>query len=200
MFQTFPKSFSAKVCVTNSTGIRTYLSDFSFSPPDHTTCKSIIFNRPREILINYTLPTKPFCPVLKHHILIKPIPAVKGNTFRLAKEKVCHRIRTRKCYICRIMCVYFRLIQGQICTRCRGLQSERGYLCRYAENISGKPRLEQINIVVIGKTYFCETVSHSSGVWEAAARVKLTSHQWNTNVMMVVGYNVPDMAGLSPEC
>lgn len=39
----------------------------------------------------------------------------------------------------------------------------------------------------------------SSGSWEEASLVKLTSHKWNTKGMWVVSYNVCNMVSLSRE-
>lgn len=59
---------------------------------------------------------------------------------------------------------------------------QRCGLWGYVGKTTVDPRLEIVKIIVI-----------------AAARVELTSYQWNKNGMMFVRYNVPGMSGLTIE-
>lgn len=53
-------------------------------------------------------------------------------------------------------------------------------------------RTEQVKIVMID-----ESVPHSSGLWEEAAKVELTFHQRHTTQMGVARYSVRGKAGLA---
>lgn len=50
------------------------------------------------------------------------------------------------------------------------------------------PNLEQVDILVVGEASSQESITKSSGSWEEADRVELTSHQCNMKEMIVHRY------------
>lgn len=72
-----------------------------------------------------------------------------------------------------------RSIKGHRGTRGRELWSKRNRLLAYVGNIIFKPRFEQLKI---GESPSCESVPQNSGLFEEAAWVKVTSHEWNTKL------------------
>lgn len=62
------------------------------------------------------------------------------------------------------------------------------------EKIELNPRLEQVSVAVVGKTFSWESVPQSSVSLEEAARVEFTSEKWNTKRVSMDSYNGRGMA------
>lgn len=91
-----------------------------------------------------------------------------------------------------------RRVQGSRPTGIKILESKRQCSRRYVGKVTVTPRYKQFNIVVIWNAFTFVSIPHSWGSWEEALQVELRSqHEWKTNWMSLVLYNVHDIVCLS---